>query len=169
MTYKKVDVQMPPDNLSPEDEFDLLVGAIGDRMAEYMRCMTEIPNVSQQLKIDLWNAAVNKRAEIDQLHTRLEEVKMTLAAAAPAQLTPAAKILIDACRAAQWTISAAHTDARAIAYECRTHADAIPNPMRRNSAWQWIERALGYAESGRRPAAIRCISNAKALLSSSDP
>src|SRR5258705_13482122 len=132
-------------------------------MDEYLVCMREIPNVEPGLKVDLWNAAVNKRGEMEALHERLGEIRAKLSANAASEPTRSAQILLDAFRATGWAIQS-HTEARTIIYECRQKAGTICDPVARNSAQQWLGRALAYADAERRPAAITCMRNATGLL-----
>lgn len=70
------------DDPSAEEEFDLVVAQLADRMAEYLAALREIRNVDAALKADLWNAAITKRDEINYLNARLAELGVDLRARA---------------------------------------------------------------------------------------
>lgn len=156
---------MTGEDPTPQEDFDLLVALLADRMAEYLACLQAIPSVTGTAKAELWFLAIKKRDEMDRLHQRLDDSRSRLAATAPEKPTRAAQILLDACRALSWRVGA-HTEARSLIYECRQHVARIANPVARNCALEWLRRALEYAELGRRTPAIQCMNNAAVELRS---
>lgn len=151
---------------TPEEEFDLLLAEINDRMQEYMVALHEIPNVVGLDKATFMAVAERKRGEIAALHTRMDELVKMISANPPKEPSRAAKILKESLRAVGWSIES-HNDARAIINECRQEATQIKNPVARASAIEWLRRALRYAEADRRAQAMTCIRNAKSLMNAS--
>ena len=152
------------DDLLPDEEFDLVVAQLSDRMSEYIVALRQIPNVDAPLKVDLWNAAVRKRDEIDALNTRLAELESVIRARVLPEPTAGALTILTACRAVGWEVEA-HNDARVVIGRCMEQVDSLKDPVARASGRDWLRRALAYAEGGRSGPAAMCVSNAKQLLS----
>lgn len=154
---------MSNDRAALQDDFDIIVAEIADRMAEYNAAIAAFGFADPATKLDLWKAACNKSDEIRTLHGRLSEIATKLHAENSAAPTRAATILGDACRAVGWS-APAENDERVLAHWCRQQAASIKDPVARSSAQSWIQRALQYALHERQDQAIRCVRNAKALL-----
>ncbi|MDC0678982.1 hypothetical protein [Sorangium atrum] len=155
---------MQKDELSPEEAYDLIASQLRDRMSEYLAAIDAFPNVDPLAKVDIWNAVVNKRNEIDQLQAQLSETATELRAQAPQTATAAASLLYRACRAVSWDVPQ-QNDERVLAHWCQQQALAIRDPVARQSALDWIRRALRYAQAGRSGPTVTCVTNAKQLLS----
>ena len=154
---------MDKDDLSPQEAFDLISSEIQDRMSEYIVAIKAWPEVDPAARIDIWNAVVAKRDEIDLLHRQLSDIERVLRAEAPKTATRAASILYAACQAAGWDVPN-QNDERVLARWCQEQVQAIKNPVGRQSALEWIRRALSYAQADRKGPATTCVNNAKQLL-----
>jgi hypothetical protein len=149
------------DELTLDEQFDLLMRSYQDRMLELFAALHGFRFATGQDKTDLAIAFRNKHMELDRIEEQLVGL-MKVYATTELPADPAATKLMNlAARTVGW-LDAPDVSAPEIAMWCRSKVHTIADLTQRAHALEWIRQAFDAAKAHKSPKyVVACLSEAK--------